>query len=523
MATTSGSADETPHTPETPPLQYYPDAIFAPHALFTNEFPNGVIYNVGSSRWSTDWNYTLPTLPGPTVRPTVRGVPASSYYLPATATIHFNLATAPPAGAQASLFLGIAGDTSGGITVSVNGTSLCNNTNVTSAPTDVSATTTYTPVYQDDSSTHLSNHGPYSDERFTFAGSSFLHAGDNTVTLALNHPGDQRFTMLDYLRFELAGYVPPPPASVKLYAGNNRNLVTWPVVPGATRYALLRSTTSGSGYTTIASGIIGSASGGEASIMAYTDTAAVNNTTYYYVVQSLNQSGSSAYSPESSAKPLAAKSTTAPVTPAGLQMTAASHHKAAFSWTASPGADYYKVYRTMLVDDGTGHSNDLRKNLLTDTITNSNFTDNTPSDGRTYAYSVVAVNSAGSSAESADVQITPMPAIPGSVGSVSAVRSADKTQITISYTPASGGDAATGYVLYYSTSANGPFTWPYQYVGTTVANLFVLGKLPTPPATGDTNLNPVVVSVSPTQTYYFQLYAVNVAGASAPVAVTSAP
>ena len=38
--------------------------------------------------------------------------------------------------------------------------------------------------------------------------------------------------MYDYLRLELTGYVPPPPASVAAYAGNNCNLVCWPVTPG---------------------------------------------------------------------------------------------------------------------------------------------------------------------------------------------------------------------------------------------------------------------------------------------------
>lgn len=56
--------DETPHTNEAPPLQYYPDSIWA-HTLFTNEFPNGVVYNVGSSRWSTDWNYNPPLVARP--------------------------------------------------------------------------------------------------------------------------------------------------------------------------------------------------------------------------------------------------------------------------------------------------------------------------------------------------------------------------------------------------------------------------------------------------------------------------
>ena len=47
------------------------------------------------------------------------------------------------------------------------------------------------------------------------------------------------------------------PAAATAYAGNNRNLVTWPVVPGATSYQVLRSTTSGSGYVSVTNGVVG--------------------------------------------------------------------------------------------------------------------------------------------------------------------------------------------------------------------------------------------------------------------------
>lgn len=349
--------------------------MWGAHPLFGNEFPNGVVYNVGTSRWSTDWNYTLPSLVG-----------LDNAYHPVTATIHFNLAATPPAGAQASIFMGIAGDDHGGLIVSVNGTSLCNNSQVTSAPTNVAASTTYNPAYQDDSSTHLSNHWPYCDERFAFPGNSFLHAGDNTISINITAALADAFLMVDYLRVELAGYIPPP-ASMIVYTGNNRNLVSWPIVPGATRYTVWRSTTPGSGYSALATGYLGSVSGADASIMTFLDTSAANNTTYYYVIQSLNPTGSSAYSLEVGARPLSTKPTSAPVTPAGVHTTTSGHHSATVSWTASPGADYYRVYRTTLYDDGTGHSNDLLKVMRADNIDylTTSYTDTTPSDGRTYA------------------------------------------------------------------------------------------------------------------------------------------
>ncbi len=57
---------------------------------------------------------------------------------------------------------------------------------------------------------------------------------------------------------------------------------------------MLRSTTSGSGYTLIASGV---------TTAYYTDSGLTTGTTYYYVVNSQNGFGTSANSVEASATP----------------------------------------------------------------------------------------------------------------------------------------------------------------------------------------------------------------------------
>ena len=98
-------------------------------------------------------------------------------------------------------------------------------------------------------------------------------------------------------RLELTGYVPPPPASVAAYAGNNCNLISWPVTPGATSYNILRSTTSGSGYVSITNGVVGPVCGSGWNNATYLDAGAVNGTAYYYVVQSANPDGASTNSP----------------------------------------------------------------------------------------------------------------------------------------------------------------------------------------------------------------------------------
>ncbi len=88
-----------------------------------------------------------------------------------------------------------------------------------------------------------------STRRFPTSGSRFpaslLHTGQNTITLNMRKGGYfANHAMYDYIRLELTGYVPPPPASIAAYAGNNCNLISWPVTPGATSYNIFRSTTS---------------------------------------------------------------------------------------------------------------------------------------------------------------------------------------------------------------------------------------------------------------------------------------
>ena len=67
------------------------------------------------------------------------------------------------------------------------------------------------------------------------------------------------YLMVDYLRLELTGYVPPAPPGVAAFAGNNRTMVCWAAVPGATSYNILRS--PGAGDIPIATGITGPVSG----------------------------------------------------------------------------------------------------------------------------------------------------------------------------------------------------------------------------------------------------------------------
>ena len=481
--------------PEHSPKTGYPTSVWGGQAYFLLDFPTGTVnYTVGASRWDTDWNYVLPSQPN-----------TSGAYQPATATISFNLASAPAASAQASLYLGVAGDNGGNVILSVNGTNLGNASGVTASPQPVTASG-YNPLatgnYQDNSSIHLSDHGPFQDERINFPG-SLLKAGTNTLTIDMNAVGYSYFLMVDYLRLELAGYVPPPPASVTVYPGNNCNLVTWPVVPGAARYNVLRSTTSGSGYVSLASGLLGPVSGSDSSVMTYTDTTAANNTTYYYVVESWNLTGGySANSPQSAGqKPLSSFSTSAPAAPAGLAVTSSGHHSVALSWGATSGANYYKLSRTNLYPDGAGGEIALRTVLLDDAVAGTTYTDTTVTDGKMYSYAVQAVNPVGTSSESSAVTARPLPAAPSAAPSGLAASAASATSIKLTWSAVPG---ATGYVIYRSTTSGGPFSFPANFDNACVETSL----------TDTTNLTTKT-------TYYYQVSAVNSAGVSSPASTSA--
>ena len=90
---------------------------------------------------------------------------------------------------------------------------------------------------------------------------------------------------------------PAAPAGVLANGSNKAISVRWLTSYGATAYDLLRSTTSGSGYTALASNLSG---------MSYVDTTAAAGTTYYYVVRAKNSVGTSGNSPQFGASLLSA-------------------------------------------------------------------------------------------------------------------------------------------------------------------------------------------------------------------------
>ena len=101
----------------------------------------------------------------------------------------------------------------------------------------------------------------------------------------------------NFVGLDLQGTPPAPAAPTGLTAtgGNAQINLSWTASSGATSYNVKRSTTSGSGYTTVAS----------PAGTSYTNTGLTNGTTYYYVVTAVNANGESGNSNQASATPQA--------------------------------------------------------------------------------------------------------------------------------------------------------------------------------------------------------------------------
>jgi titin len=181
-----------------------------------------------------------------------------------------------------------------------------------------------------------------------------------------------------------------------------------------------------------------------ANVTAFSDTTAAAGMTYHYRVVAANGNGASA--PSNSVS-----TTTIPSAPTGLIATVISATQVNLSWNNVPGETGYTVQRST---NGTTWNNigTTAANVVT-------FSDTTASAGTTYQYRVVASNAAGSSAPSASVSATTIPAAPTLTATA-----INATRIDLSWTNVAG---ETGYVI--ERSPNGSSGW--TQIGTTGVNV----------------------------------------------------
>ena len=122
---------------------------------------------------------------------------------------------------------------------------------------------------------------------------SDLVVGDYNITAQYAGNGTNAASTSAALAIQVTSIFAPPPINVFAAPGNNSVVLTWTVSAGATGYRVKRSLTDGGPYTLI----------GSPSVANYSDIAATNGVTYYYVVSALNGAGESRNSAQVSAVP----------------------------------------------------------------------------------------------------------------------------------------------------------------------------------------------------------------------------
>jgi fibronectin type 3 domain-containing protein len=223
---------------------------------------------------------------------------------------------------------------------------------------------------------------------------------------------------------------PPAVPTVTPTSSNGQVSLSWTASTGAISYAVARSTTTGTGYVSVAAITTGT---------TYSDINVSNGTTYYYVVTASNGSCSSANSVEVSGTP----SCTPPAVPAGL-VAAANNGSVALTWTAPAGAVSYRVLRS--TTSGSGY-------VLVGTSGTAGYTDTSVTNGTTYYYVVTASNGVCSSANSAQAPVTPACTPPSKPTGLAATPG--NGQIALAWTASTGG--ATLYQVLRGTATGGPY------------------------------------------------------------------
>ncbi|MEO7101160.1 MAG: LamG-like jellyroll fold domain-containing protein [Luteolibacter sp.] len=315
----------------------------------------------------------------------------------------------------------------------------------------------------------------YNVKRSTTSGSGYVSVATGLTTASYTDTGLSSGTSYYYIVTAVnssgesvasvqasALTIPAAPAGLSATAASTSQInLSWSTSTGAASYTVKRSTTSGSGYTSVATGV---------TTTSYTDTGLSSGTSYYYIVTAVN-SGESVASVQASAL-------TIPAAPAGLSATAASTSQINLSWSASTGAATYNVKRS--TTSGSGYVS------VATGVTTTSYTDTGLSSGTSYYYIVTAVNSSGESAASVQASALTIPASPQNVSVT-----AGTGQATISWSASTG---ASSYTIERATSASGPFT--------------VI-------ASGVTGLSYLDTGLSNGTTYYYQVTAVNASGSSA--------
>jgi predicted phage tail protein len=248
-------------------------------------------------------------------------------------------------------------------------------------------------------------------------------------------------------------------------------------------FVVQRSTTSGSGFATIAT--LG------ANTTSYADAAGLSaSTTYYYQVYATNSAGDSGFSNEASTTTDGPPAPTLPTAPTGLGATATSSSSISLTW-ADNASDESNFVVQRSTTSGSGFAT-----IATLGANTTSYADTAGlSASTTYYYQVYATNSAGSSGFSIEASATtdPAPLTPPIAPSGLGATATSSSSIDLNWTDNASDES--NFVVQRSTTSGSGF-----------ATIATLGSNTTSYA--DTT------GLSASTTYYYQVYATNSAGDS---------
>lgn len=231
--------------------------------------------------------------------------------------------------------------------------------------------------------------------------------------------------------------IPTAPSNLGAVAGNGTVSLTWAAGVNNTTFNVYR--TVGSAVPELL---------GNVGIAGYTDSTAVNGTTYIYTVTGVHGARESAASNTATATPVGvapAAATNLVVTPGDATM--------GLVWAAAAGATGYKILRSTAGAEAT----------QIDVSVATNYADNTVANGTSYTYAVVATNTWGDAAATEFVGGTPdfaTPDVPtdlvatAGVSSVSLTWTAGANNVSFNVYRAEGAASPA----FYATSNTATFT-----------------------------------------------------------------
>ncbi|MDN5205444.1 DUF1593 domain-containing protein, partial [Fulvivirgaceae bacterium BMA10] len=205
----------------------------------------------------------------------------------------------------------------------------------------------------------------------------------------------------------------------------------------ATSYELERSTTSGSGFTLIAT--LGS------NVLSYSDTGLLDNTTYYYQVRAINSDMVSLYSTEANASTLINVITA----PDNLTANAITSDQIDLTWTHSGGnATGYELERSATFGSGFALIATLGSDI-------SSYSDTGLLENTTYYYQIRAINSDTVSIYSNETNATTLINVITAPDNLTA-NAITSSQIDLAWTHS--GENTTSYELERSTASGSGFS-----------------------------------------------------------------